>query len=80
MSEAKQPKQYTEEFKTEAVRQVREAGKPVALVAPASSAFPPICCIAGAARNTGHGAWKRRAPSSRPIPKSSRGFAGSSRR
>lgn len=33
MSEAKQRKQYTEEFKTGAVRLVREAGKPVAQVA-----------------------------------------------
>jgi transposase len=33
MSEAKQRRQYTEEFKTEAVRLVRESGKPMAQVA-----------------------------------------------
>ncbi len=33
MSAAKQRKKYTEEFKTEAVRLVREAGKPIAQVA-----------------------------------------------
>lgn len=33
MSETKKRKQYTEEFKTEAVRLVRESGKPVAQVA-----------------------------------------------
>lgn len=33
MSEAKQRKQYTEEFKAEAVRLVREAGKPITQVA-----------------------------------------------
>lgn len=33
MPEAKQRNQYTDEFKTEAVRLVREAGKPIAQVA-----------------------------------------------
>lgn len=33
MSEAKQRKQYTEEFKTEAVRLLNDSGKPVARVA-----------------------------------------------
>lgn len=33
MSAAKQRKKYTEEFKTEAVRLVQEAGKPIAQVA-----------------------------------------------
>ena len=33
MSEPKRRKQYTEEFKTEAVRLVRESGKPMAQVA-----------------------------------------------
>ena len=33
MSEAKQRRKYTEEFKTEAVRLVREVGKPISQVA-----------------------------------------------
>lgn len=69
MSESKR-RNYAEEFKTEAVRLVCEAGKPVAQVARELGISANLLYRCGA-RSARRGAWEPRGPRSRPSAKSS---------